>query len=104
MTQIKTRILIAIEDTRDILYNTTDITVLKKIAPDHDSYHKDVGPLEVGTKFQFTDQDFEVKKITSHYYDVEHPNDSNVGLQDERQREAHPFNFQITYWVDEVDK
>ena len=100
MNQILGRVRIKNKD-KAILY-TTDMFVLENFGLIHDSEFPNIRILKRGTEFQIDNTKYRVADIYTYFYDEIEDNNSDKGVNSIGNGYRYPFNFEITYYVDEV--
>lgn len=103
MNQILGRIRIKNSKGKELLY-TTDKTDLENFGLKYDIEFPNIRVIGKGTEFQIDNIKYKVVDMYTYFYDETDNNDSNKGINLIGSGYRHPFNFDITYYVDEVDK
>ncbi len=102
MAEIKPRIRIFYANGTEIAY-TTDLNTIKSLQIPADDEFTDLHPISVGTILSMEDDvRLRVVNIYTHYHDREFDNSGEYGINLYGYGERYPFNFEITYHVEEV--
>ena len=102
MSQILGRIRIKHVNGADILY-TTDKGLLEDFGLEYDTEFQDIRVINKGTEIQIDDKRYRVVDMYTYFYDGTHDNYENKGMSLIGGGVRHPFNFDITYYVETVE-
>jgi len=102
MSQILGRIRIKNTRGKEILY-TSDKTDLESMGLIPDTEFPDIRVIKKGTRLNIDDKEYEVKDMYTNFFDDTDENDDSKGTNIIGSGERHPFNFDITYYVEEID-
>jgi len=102
MSQILGRIRIKHVKGADILY-TTDKDLLEDFGLEHDKEFQDIRVINKGTEIHIDDKRYRVVDMYTYFYDGTYDNDENKGMSLIGGGDRHPFNFDITYYVETVE-
>ena len=103
MAQILGRIKIMHEQGAEIAY-TTDLNVLRQLGLQPDQEFRELTVIKKGTVLTFSDgKKMEVTRMYTYFYETDQEINPDYGINLYGYGENHPFNFEITYYVKEVE-
>lgn len=101
MSEILGRIRVKHTKGAEILY-TTDKSELENFGLEHDKEFKDIRVMKIGTEIKIDERKYRVNDIYTYFYDDTNDNDETKGTSLICDGNKHPFNFDITYYVENV--
>lgn len=101
MSQILGRIRIKNTRGKEILY-TSDKSDLESFGLDPDIEFPDLKVIKKGTHLQIDEKEYQVKDMYTNFYEDTDENDESKGISLIGSGERNPFNFDITYYVEEI--